>query len=159
MKIQLKDDETYEIKLPEELTSQDFLILLEKLEKIVKLIKLSGDFKNSTYKDNPTRTRVSSIAYNCPNPFDTREKVLDFLQYGYHGTKEDKDRIVKYIGRSWKELQKRFHDLINRYSIQPNEIGLTKWKVKGENMRSDNRIPNWSIKSYTGVFDENGTNN
>jgi len=159
MKIQLKDDEIYEIKIPAEITSQDFLILLEKLEKIVKLIKLSGNFKNPTYKDNPTKTRRSSIKYNCPNPFDTREKVLDFLQYGYHGTKEDKERIIKYIGRSWEELQKRFHSLINRYNIQPNEIGLTKWRVKEEGIRSDNKIPNWIIRSYTGVFDENGSDN
>lgn len=151
MKIRLKENEIYEIKIPEEIDTENLFILLDRLKVITKLSELSDirkDIKTEKrkYTQNPTKT---TRLYN------TKEKTLDLLQYAHHGTKEDKERICKLLNMSWKEIQKRFYNLIKRYNIQPNEVGLTRWKTKYDK-HSDNRIPNWTIKSHTGVFDENG---
>jgi hypothetical protein len=152
MKIRIKEDEVYEIKIPEEINASDILILLDRLKVIAKLSELS---------EIRVRTKTETRSYvkkgDSPSRFwNTREKALDLLQYAYHGTEEDKERISKLIRRDWKKTQKQFHLIKKRYNIQPDEVGLTKWKTQYDSKNLDVRIPNWTIKSYTGIFDENG---
>jgi len=168
MKINMQNDETYDINIPEEVDSREFIALLERLSKIVRLVKLSelGSFKE--FKDNSNQRisanqekkkgtykegRVGTVTW-----YDTREKALDLLQYGYHGTSEDRRRIEKIMDMGWAEINKRFHNLRLRYDIKPNEIGIMRWRGVAESRKVNLRLPNWVIKSYTGIFDENGNN-
>jgi len=171
LKIKINENENYSFEISNELNLQEFMELYNKFEKVMRLIKISNqdnnliDFQkqfnnrtnivNSTkrsyhynYKDNPNQRRSNE------NPFiNTREKTLDLLQYAYHGNKEDKQRISKLMNRSWNEIQKIFGKLLERYSITPDEIGLTQIP-NNINRQIDKRIPNYIIKSYTGIFDE-----
>jgi len=164
MKIYLKNDETYEIKIPEEIQAEDFLELLDKLNRIFKIIKLSdlGNFtKFQTQFNNRVNTPKKYIRNKTfsgkNNPwFDTREKTLDLFQYAYHGTQEDKNRICKLMQRSWNKIQKSFNGLKKRYNLQAHEVGLTRWRILNESKNSNIQIPNWTIRSHTGIFDENG---
>ena len=159
MRIQISDDEVYELKLPEKINNhKEFYKILKKFDNIAKIIKINLAM-NTTFNKfkSDFQTTETSIAtkrtYGKNLFFNTREKALDILQYGYHGDKEDKDRISKLMGFSWAEINKRFHNLTKRYSIQPNEIGLTQ-KPSQYLQYSDVRIPNYNFKVNTGVFDE-----
>ena len=176
MKIQISDDEIYELKMPELINNpEEFYQILKKLDNIAKIMKINlamgttyNKFKNE-YQERETSIGIKKKKYYFNNPnsprsnqnpyFDTKEKVLDILQYYYFGDKEDKNRISKLMGYEWGEINKRFHNLIERYSIQANEIGLTHLPTQ-QFRYSDVRIPNYIIKSYTGIVDEteNGTN-
>lgn len=158
MKIEINKDESYNINLPSELNANDFLRLLEQFEKIGRLIKMNEIKTNIGFpsgKPNIIKPKIYSRIYRNPF-FDTREKVLDILQYHFHGTIEDKKRISKIIKDNWDSISKKFHHQIERYSIKPKEVGLTRFRKKGE--YSLEKIPNYIIKSYTGIFDENGNN-
>ena len=171
MRIKINADEVYELEVPKEIdTLENFYALLKKLDNVTKLIKINlmtgttyDKFKNKFQQMETNKaTRKYNINPNLrknKNPFlDTKEKVLDVLQYAYHGDKEDKNRISKIMGYSWTDICKRFHALLKRYEVKPNEIGLT--NLPSERYRGLNlRIPNYIIKSHTGVFDENGTDN
>ena len=166
MKIKISDDEVYEIKIPNEMEAQEFLGLLDKLSKIVKLITLSklgnlDKFKKTfNQRTEDTIQRKKYQKTTGLNPFyDTKEKALDLLQYSYHGTKEDRQWISRLMGMEWKDIQKRLSNIRGRYEIQPNEVGLKKFPSMYD--RTDYKIQDWIIKSYTGIFDEseNGNNN
>ena len=174
MKIQISDDEVYELKLPELVNNpEEFYEILKKLDNIAKIMKINlmtgttyDKFKNKfqqmetnkatrKYTINPNFTRKNR------NPLlDTKEKVLDILQYAYHGNRDDKNRISKLMGFSWNDISKRFHNLFRRYEIKPSEIGLT--QLPSQMFRYvDLKIPNYIIQSHTGIYDEteNGKEN
>lgn len=163
MKIQISEDEVYEIKLPEEVNSlEKFNEILNKLERIIKLLRIKDNFLKENEK---TIGKIETNIYPNrrysklnPNPFvNTREKVLDLLQYCYYGTKEDKERIEKIMGRSYAYISKKLFTYRKKYNIEPQEIGLKSFGTK-KNPRPI-RTPNYIIKSYTGIFDENGNEN
>lgn len=183
MKVIINKNETYEIKIPNEVNANDFMNLLTSFDNIVKLIKFNlvqEEFSktktiqnNSEYKNlhqkklteslrldgTPRKPYIRKIRRsNLRTYSDTREKALDLLQYAYHGNKEDKKRIEKIAGFDWAEISKSIHGLKKRYNILPQEVGLTRFgdeKTKSFIFR----IPNYIIKSYTGYFDENETTN
>jgi len=183
MKIKINDGEFYELNFPNEVSPVEFLEIYEKFGKIFKLIRLSNqdnkflDFKNeinsktkvrNKYNLNPNHQRkeytfknpIGTYRRSNHNPFfETRERVLDLLQYAYHGSEEDKNRISRLMGKEWNGISKCFHNLIKiRYNdIKPDEIGLT--QIPSQINRTQNiKIPNYVIKSHTGIFDENGNN-
>ena len=177
MKITISDDEIYELKLPELVNNpEEFYQILKKLDNIAKIMKINlamgttfNKFKNE-YQERETNIGIKKKKYYFNNPnsprsnqnpyFDTKEKVLDVLQYAYHGNKDDKKRISKIMGFNWNDISKRFHNLFKRYDIKPNEIGLT--NLPSQMFRYTNlRIPNYIIQSHTGIFDEteNGKEN
>lgn len=156
MKIQFDEDEFYEIKIPEKVNPEEFSIILDKLTKLVKLMSIYQYTKINPQGESQSSTQIIR-RYSTKNHFlDTREKVIDILQYHYHGTLEDRKRIEKIIGKSWIEINKRFSAKIIRFNIKPQEVGLTRWKLKRESPLIKLSIPNWTIKSHTGIFDENG---
>jgi hypothetical protein len=156
MKININEIETYEIKTPDEINVEDFLELFTKLENIKKIISLNYVNQNSNEKTNKTPSinpQKNYITRKNTSPFfDTREKVLDIMQYGYLGTRKDKLRLAKIIGMSYNKINKRFHSLRKRYNIQPQEVGLIAFPTKENHIKM--AIPNYVIKSYTGIFDE-----
>ena len=166
MKIIINESETYEIKIPNEVNAKDFMKLLTSFDNVVKLIKFNiirEEFrKNPNYKNEVIGTaRIYTkhkLKSNTRVWCDTREKTLDLMQYAYHGTKEDRLRVVEITGIPWNEIVKGFNGLKRRYNMQPQEIGLNFWRGKGEHHANliGWKIPNWTIKSYTGYFDENG---
>jgi len=166
MKIIINPNETYDIKLPEVIDAEKFIEILNQFDNIAKIIKINSitgtNIKNFKTDFQKRENGIAKSKYDFPKKrintisfFDNREKVLDILQYHYYGTKTDKERIAKIIDMKWVEISKRFHSLIFRYDIQPNEIGLINLGNKN-NQGRENRIPNYIIKSYTGIFDENG---
>jgi hypothetical protein len=162
MKIIINELETYEIKIPNEVNAKDFMKLLTSFDNVVKLIKFNiirEEFrKNPDYKNEVIKTKRTYTKLNTRLWCDTREKTLDLMQYAYHGTKEDRIRIEEITGVTWNGIVKGFNGFKRRYNIQPQEIGLNFWRGIGEHHANliGWKIPNWTIKSYTGYFDENG---
>lgn len=197
MKIQISKDESYEIKIPNEINANDFMKLMTSFDNVIKLIRFNlvkqGIKEDENFRIDENGNRVSRVHYkdkinkidknlnldgtprksytkspkfleslknkrktNLRDWCNTKEKVLDLMQYAYHGTKEDRKRIVKITGETnWDVITKSFFGLKNRYDIQPQEVGLTSFGNKG--LKAFNfKIPNYIIKSYTGIFDENG---
>ena len=161
MKIQLSEDEVYEIKIPEVVGTEDFLKFLERFNNLSKMIKASyqnkefNEFKNK-FQQRETRKYKTSRDKTSKNSYlNSKEKMIDLMQYCYHGTKEDKNRVTKLLGfKDYGDLNKRFYAWKNRYNIQPNELGFIQFGSK-ENPHGI-KIKNYIIKSYTGMFDENG---
>ena len=151
MRIKINDSEVYEFKLNEytesnkEISADKFLELLGRFEKIVKLIKLNKDVK--LFKK--TKIKRDNVEHKPRTWADTREKALDLLQYYYHGTREDKKRIEKITGTSFYKISKATTGFVKRYNVKPEEIGLNSWEGKIKE-----KVPNYIIKSYTGLFDE-----
>ena len=170
MKIQISDDEVYELKLPEKVNNpEEFYTISKKLDNIAKIIKINmmtgttfNKFKSEFQKRETKieKGKYKTIFKRKLNPFfDTREKVLDIMQYFYHGTKADRERIVKIMGKTEQQIIKLFYGQKIRYDIQPQEIGFISFGTIVN--KAGLKIPNYIIKSHTGVFDEkeNGTNN
>lgn len=143
MKININENEVYEIKLPEEIEANELFKIIEKFNNLGKLIRIPN--RPKTYNRNK-----SNIDW-----YDTKEKVLDVMQYYYHGTSEDKERIVRIIGINKKDLCKRFHSLKIKFNIQPQEIGFIEFGTKENHLGI--KVRDYIIKSHTGIFDENGT--
>lgn len=168
MKIKINDNEVYEIKLGDytehnkEVSAQEFLELLNRFENVVKLIKLNSKEqtldeikpmklpKFAKPKMITTTNKEGRIIRrnNLREWCNTREKAIDVIQYGYHGTKEDKRRIANKIGKKWFDISRQFFSIIQRYNIKPQEVGVDKFGMDKK------LIPNYTIKSYTGEYDE-----
>jgi len=153
MKIQLTNDEFYEIKIPDEMSASEFGEFFDRLKKLTNLISitssanLSQNFKPKKYNKNPNLKFM-----------DTKEKCMDIMQYFYFGTRQDKQRIVELIGDTsvinLYKLFKLFEKWKIKFNIQPREIGFIRYG-DGHNKFGE-KIPNWVIRSHTGIFDENG---
>jgi hypothetical protein len=152
MKIRINDEESYEIKIPNEIEARDFLNLLNSFDNIVRLIRINNIPKELvklpkiiTETNKKGRIRGTKKHRDWA---DTREKVLDIMQYAYHGNKEDRKRIMRITGvNDFQVISKSFFWLVKRYQLKPEEVGMVTWKGKM-------RIPYYTIKSYTGLFDE-----
>lgn len=154
MKIQLDENEVYEIKIPDEIDTNEFLILVEKFNNLGKLVTQFGLTKQEN-KNSPINLNKQNSG---KNPFfNTRKKVLDIFQYWYLGTEQDKKRITEIIGINKDDLTKRFNGLRLRYNIKPQEVGLIRFRDNKGNPKIP--IKDYVIKSYTGLFDENGKEN
>jgi len=143
MKIIINENEVYEIKIPEQIEAIELFKIQDKFNNLAKLISI--DIKNP----NPPKTY--KIRKNRINWCDTKEKTLDVMQYYYHGTREDRERLSKIIGLNISNICKRFHALKKRFNIQPQEVGLVRF---GTNKYGLIKIKDYIIKSHTGIFDE-----
>lgn len=156
MKIHLSPNEVYEIKIPNEINAENFLELFNRFNSIIRLIKIN-DSQVVNQKPNVEQITIYpkriSKKTNKRDWCNTREKSLDLLQYAYHGTVEDKNRICKIVGMEWFEIGKYFFALKKRFNIKPQEVGLFKFNTGVDRRRYN--MPNYTIKSYTGIFDEN----
>jgi hypothetical protein len=162
MKIYINDDETYEMKIPEKATAEEFLDIVNRLNNATKIIKLSMASVVKPTLPVTIKTPMMNFPQNklinqIPNKvkvgkghkleyYNTREKALDIMQYFYHGTKEDRIRIANITGKSIDDILKNFTYMKKKYNIQPRDIGFI---VRGTKDKS------YIIKSYTGIFDEN----
>jgi ribosomal protein L3 len=163
MKVFINENETYQIDVPNEILAKDFVELLSKFDNIMKIIKLNVA-KNEVEVETDRHNLPNRLAYmkrrcsageksNSRTWVNTREKALDLLQYAYHGTKEDRQRISKLVNVPWLTISKGFHGLMQRYNIQADEIGLM---ILGSQFARATLMPSYIIKSHTGYFDENG---
>jgi hypothetical protein len=159
MKIKINENEVYEIKTPEVLNPEDFLNFLNKLDRIAKIIKINL-ITGTNYEDfkGKYNRKFKEKKGKIGNPyFDTKEKVLDIMQYFFFGTEEDKERICNLVGISKNELYKRFNGFKKRFNIKPEEIGFLVFGTRKNNKGI--RIKDYVIKSHTGLFDEVGNGN
>lgn len=155
MKIQINENESYEIEMPSEVNADELIKIILSLDNVMKLIRINVvNNKPKLLLDENGERKKRKISVNrwwC----NKKEKVIDLMQYAYHGTLEDKKRIEIICKNNWTTICKGFNSFKSRFEIQPQEIGLTQWGTiyaNGNNFK----IPNWIIKSYTGIFDENG---
>lgn len=153
MKIRINENENYIIDIPEEINGNDFLDLIEKLLKLSKFIQISSF--NINNKKVVLKNSIKREPHNINRRkfFDTKEKLMDILQYYYHGTKEDTNRIARICGYSnFEFISKRLSNKRKNFNIQPSEIGFIKMPTTTD--RRGVKINGWIIKSYTGMFDE-----
>lgn len=157
MKVKINQFETYEINYEKEtLSINDFLILVERLDNIKRLLvrqntELINSNTNSTpIVKNPRHYKKSNTREWC----STRENAIYVLSVFYSTDWELRKKICKKIGDVPGEIQKSFYGLKKRYDIHPNEVGLTRWKKKGESktIEEEVRIPNFKIKSIPEYF-------
>ena len=161
MKINISPTESYTLKIPEQIDLQEFEEILTKLDGIMKIVKINlitgtnlTNFKEKFNHRAEIKANLFKTGRGYKSRFyDTREKVLDIMQYFYHGTKEDKERVAKLIGKTPNEISKRFWSLSKKYKITNDEIGLisNRNQILGIPLTKQ---PNYTIKSYTGIFDE-----
>lgn len=172
MKVQISNDEIYEIKIPEEINPNDFSQLMSKFDNVAKIIRinmLAGKtitrFNNEfnerfkQQKENITKFKRKphkiGIGIGYASIFtNTREKALDIIQYFYNGTMQDKIRISKIMSQSPLQISKKISGLRKRYNINDNEVGVT-----GRLGTKLIRNPDYVIKSYSGMFDEKSEEN
>jgi hypothetical protein len=164
MKIKISENETYEIELPnsKEININEFYEIVKKFDNIIKIIQINiqSGTNFETFQTNFNQRRKNTIQIGRKNNFyDTREKVLDIMQYFYCGTQEDRERISKLMGVNPAYIIKSFFNLRKRYNIKPQEVGLIQFGIKGK--ISPIKIKGYIIKSYSGFFDEveNGNTN
>jgi hypothetical protein len=170
MKIKINENEVYELKLPEQVDNvNEFFVILTRLDNIAKIIKMNMiagtnlyEFKDNFQKretnkiQNKDYVKKSYTHYKNNTFFDTKEKVMDLIQYYYHGTIEDKNRICKIIGINRERLTHKLRDFISIYNIKPEEVGFIMFGTTKK--KTGIKVNDYIIKSYTGIFDENGNN-
>ena len=82
---------------------------------------------------------------------------MDILQYYYHGSQRDRDRITNICKfENMNVMSKGFSKMRERFNIQPKEIGFIEFPTKED--RKGIKINDWIIKSHTGIFDEKEEN-
>jgi len=167
MTIEINNNETYEIKIPERASAKEFLYIVDRLNNAAKIIKLGYQTESTTnlkpmiekpkftfFDSNKENTETKKTKKNVHKVgkghtlefYNTREKALDIMQYFYHGTKEDRVRIANITGKSVDDILKNFTYMKKKYNIQPRDIGFIVWGTKDKS---------YIIKSHTGIFDEN----
>ena len=161
MKVQINKEEIYEIKLPESVTTKEQLdYVINRLQQISKLSdEQEQPFSVEQINDNGNHPINLRNHLNYPtiipirkngnyNPydgfsnkkyarhtfFDTREKAIYILQLHYHGTQEQRMRIIEKmnIKGGWNEFSKGFWGIRHKYNMQPKELGLIRIPQKGE---------------------------
>jgi hypothetical protein len=158
VKIIISKDEIYEIKIPSELNAIQLQEILGKFDNIAKIIKINTitgtNFKTFKTKFNQrAKHKIYKKKANANPNYDSKDKVLDLLQYFYHGTKEDRARILKITGEDKINFGKRIWTLCHKYDVQAGEIGLINFANLKAGIKSK-KIPNYVIRSHTGLFDE-----
>ena len=120
--------------------------------KLSKFIQISSCDINKKFDRNENPLKRKS--YNNRRKYlDTKEKIMDILQYYYHGSKIDRDRIAKICGyESFENISKRLSSKRKLFNIQPSEIGFIQMPTKID--KRSVKIKNWVIKSHSGIFDE-----
>jgi len=90
MKIEINENESYEINFPEKITTENFIFLVERLKEITKII-------NKT----PSTESKKEVVFNKKShnteriPFRNKEEVILNLKIYYFGTKEEKKELVQ----------------------------------------------------------------
>jgi len=143
MKIKINEKETYVIDLEndEELTGEQFLGLLERLNSIRKLLERDFFIQIGNIKKKVYRKKGVARAFNR-----SREEALKVLKIHYHGSKEDKSILGEIYNSEWGELSKGFSAMKKRWDIAPDEVGLIAFpKRSGSHFIQNLRIPNYNI--------------
>lgn len=143
LKINLSEKETYIIEIPEKLQEDEFMILLERLNKISRFIQKddsrillknapSKNENNTIEKKRDVSTRKKRKPSRPIPQLKDRNFILSMLKLHYFGKEEDKIKFEKDFNYSWNNLVKRFTVLKERHQIKPYEIGLKKFPTQAE---------------------------
>lgn len=120
MKIKINDLETYELSVPEEISAKDLFILIDKLDKIGKLIRTTSNFEEKETDDRGKKT------YHL-----TREQKIEVMKVFYLGTKKERDQISRKYGINFKTFSG--HNYWRKQEhIEPSELGLIRFPRRGE---------------------------
>ncbi len=136
MKIKINQYESYNIEFPDEIGAQEFFAMKGRIDNIARLI--GKDPLLQTAQDVPftpikaQRIRQSSTIEQRPWS-QSREKAIKFVKCHYCGTDEEKAEYVKISGKPWINIYKRVSGLKQQHNIQPEEVGLTRFPLVGEN--------------------------
>lgn len=152
MKIKINEFETYEInysKNKEEMSVKDFLIFVERLENIKRIVARNQVFEEQERIIPSLKKKRYKVEGRKRVWCNTREKTVYVLSIFYQKSIEEKQSLADKIGFPKKEINKAFFGLKKRFNIKPFEVGLTRWPVKGDHSIDSLRklrIPNFEIK-------------
>jgi hypothetical protein len=145
MKIKINEKETYNIEIPEEISSQEFLGLMSRLDIVSKIINKSSVFEGSNFEKYPVQIGnpdaeivISKGSKNRLEFGKTREGVIKALKINYFGSEEDRNKFLREQGvANWKNMGKS----ISKYKKL--------WKIKNQEYRQGVKKVDYQMsKSY-----------
>lgn len=137
MKIIIDKGTYYEMNIPESCNGDQLEELLQRLEDVYKFIRLNNHKQTIENNNEPPRKR-RKYKKGANSWRNDREFVVKLLQTQYHGTKEDKKQIAKELNDGvddWDTIAKSFWNLRKKHDIQPEEAGMKKFPIAGEQFK------------------------
>lgn len=127
MKIQINENESYEINLPDIITIKEFLYIVNKVSSIAQ-----NNQELSSSKEAKRRYVKSGKYCGAKYPWtQNRDKAVELVKLHYFGEKEKKEQIARSNNISWYDIVKSLHNLKKRFDIKPQEIGLREFPPRG----------------------------
>jgi hypothetical protein len=117
MKVNISEQESYELKIADEMSFSDFDKLVQKLNVVVSMLK--GETSAKQISGPKTK-------------FYTRAAVVEML-YAYQNFGKDSPQFIEAMKKydtTLVNIQGQKHKWIRRHKITPQEIGLTEFPFK-----------------------------
>lgn len=136
MKIQLSNDELYEIKLPEQIGLNEFVAVVNKFNFLMKnFIKFSGDnFENNiVLGKEQVKERKDYDKNRWKFLRDNRDIYIEILNAHYNKTKKEFYEIVDKHNLGLKKADVssgQFLRIKELHKVIPDEVGLTQFPNK-----------------------------
>lgn len=132
MKIKINENETYEIKVPEEIDGRELFTFKSRIDHILKLV--GRDPLIQTAQDKPlTPIERNPHAPIEQRPWDKdRNEAIKLAKTHYFGIDEEKKAYEQLTHKTWLAVSKNVSPSKMKWQIKPEEIGLTRWPAMGE---------------------------
>jgi hypothetical protein len=137
VKIKINEKENYNIEIPDEISSQEFLGLMSRLDIISKMILKGSPLeiepvqignKNKTIAiQSHKKGRGHRVSWG-----NDRDKVIRYLKAQYHGSKQDKEKISEIEGQEWEDIMRSLWYYRNKFEIKPQEVGMKRFLKQSE---------------------------
>ena len=128
MKIKINEYENHEINFPEEITIQEFRMLVNRI-KVMDKAFCNEDVLVKTIKSHTNYIKGKSWTKD-------RELVLKAVKLCYFGSKEEKMAFAQSQGREWELMVSVLYTIRKIYNITPKEVGVTRFISRGESPAS-----------------------
>jgi len=148
MKIKINKNEFYTIDFEEEVTTQQFIELIDRLNTIRRLLIKDPFIGVLSQQSNGKRTYIRTVKRGIKRKFICdRNEAVRVLRIHYHGSYKDKKAISKEYQQDWTNIAKSLPNVRKKWNIKPDEVGLIAFPRYGQGRYSLNnlRIPNFNI--------------
>lgn len=131
MKIEISELESYEVKMPEVITREQFIGVMDRLNRILKIVNADvfASSKDVIVSEDGNEKAVRHYKHHKRTKLD-REKAIELLKVHYsEGTGAEKLAKMKQIAPflSDSSFKSRLYQLRKVFKIDAKEIGLTKF--------------------------------
>lgn len=129
MKVRINENETYELKIPdEEVSPQQLFGILSRLQNIGKLLNREAMFGGNHYKTRKSGSgRLGKVIWT-----KDRDEAVKLLKLHYTGTRAEKEAYAKLHNIEWKVLVNRTFSFRKKWDIKPREVGIKQFMSRGQ---------------------------